>query len=208
MALTVDHIRFIDHYLIHSEVVFADLRAEMTDHIASAVEAKMQTENLDFYDAFKNYMAVHKKEILKGNKDSAGYSFSVLKQFGKFLITPQMLAFAVLNFVLLTIYFRYNGLGILKMIGPNTPLYTVMAIAVLQLVLFFAVLKKRFYYIEKNSFILAFLYYPALVFIDRQDYNTLNIYLVEGYVYLTLAYVIYVLSTTYRFVQSNPLRSV
>lgn len=207
MALTLDHIRFIDQYLIHSEVVFADLRAEMTDHIASAVEAKMQAENLDFYEAFKNYMALHKKEILKGNKDSAGYSFSVLKQFGKFLITPQMLAFAVLNFLLLTVYFRYNGLGILNLIGPNTPLYTVMAIAVLQLILFFAVLKKRFYYIEKNSFILAFLYYPALVFMDRRDYNSLNIYLVEGYVYLTLAYVIYVLSTTYRFVQSNPLKT-
>ncbi len=70
MKLTREQIQFIDQYLLKSEVFFVDTRMELTDHIASAVEEKMQSENLDFYDAFKDYMIVNKKELLKQNKTS------------------------------------------------------------------------------------------------------------------------------------------
>ena len=70
MKLSKEQIRFIDNYLRKSEVFFVDTRMELTDHIATAVEEKMQAENLDFYDAFKNYMVVNKKKLLKQNKTS------------------------------------------------------------------------------------------------------------------------------------------
>ena len=65
MKLTKEYIQFIDNYLKNSEVIYYDIRMEMHDHVASAVEQKMEAENLDFYDAFKSYMVVNKKEVLK-----------------------------------------------------------------------------------------------------------------------------------------------
>jgi hypothetical protein len=56
MRLTKQQIQFIDTYLINSEVIYVDIRLEMLDHIALAVEEKMEVENQDFYDAFKDYM--------------------------------------------------------------------------------------------------------------------------------------------------------
>ncbi|MBD3725032.1 MAG: hypothetical protein IE891_09740, partial [Flavobacteriaceae bacterium] len=51
MSLNKEQIKFIDNYLKNSEVIYYDIRMEMLDHIASAVEQKMEAENLDFYDA-------------------------------------------------------------------------------------------------------------------------------------------------------------
>ncbi len=62
MKLTTENIKFIDNYLKNSEVIYYDIRMEMLDHVATAVEEKMEAENLDFYDAFKSYMVVNKKE--------------------------------------------------------------------------------------------------------------------------------------------------
>ena len=53
MKLTTENIQFIDNYLKNSEVIYYDIRVEMIDHVATAVEQKMEAENLDFYDAFK-----------------------------------------------------------------------------------------------------------------------------------------------------------
>ena len=73
MKLSAENIKFIDNYLKNSEVIYYDIRMEMLDHVATAVELKMQAENIDFYDAFKSYMVVNKKEILKGNKEEGLY---------------------------------------------------------------------------------------------------------------------------------------
>lgn len=67
MVLDKQKIKFIDNYLTKSGVDFLDIRMEMLDHVASAVEEKMQKENLDFYDAFKSYMLKNKNELLKTN---------------------------------------------------------------------------------------------------------------------------------------------
>ena len=48
MSLSSENIKFIDNYLKNSEVIYYDIRMEMLDHVATAVERKMQTENLDF----------------------------------------------------------------------------------------------------------------------------------------------------------------
>ena len=38
--LSIENIQFIDRYLSH-EIIFTDIRAEMVDHVASAIEQKM-----------------------------------------------------------------------------------------------------------------------------------------------------------------------
>jgi hypothetical protein len=49
MKLSNQEVRFIDQYLQKADVIFVDVRSELTDHIASAVEEKMELENQDLY---------------------------------------------------------------------------------------------------------------------------------------------------------------
>lgn len=67
MKLTEEQIKFIDNYLKNSGVEYIDIRYEMTDHVATAMEDKAG----DFYEEFKSYMSLHKKELLNSN-----YKFS------------------------------------------------------------------------------------------------------------------------------------
>lgn len=98
MVLDKQKIKFIDNYLTKSGVDFLDIRMEMLDHVASAVEEKMQKENLDFYDAFKSYMLKNKNELLK---TSGKYRWSLDKKLllmiGKnlFLVKSLLLLFVL-----------------------------------------------------------------------------------------------------------------
>ena len=64
MKLAANNIKFIDNYLENSGIVYFDIRLEMADHVASALEGMED----DFYDNFKRYMAVHKAELLASYK--------------------------------------------------------------------------------------------------------------------------------------------
>lgn len=89
MKLTPEQLQFIDNYLTNSGVFYADIHAEMMDHVASAVETKMQEESLDFYDAFKDFMVENKKELMKNNRDGFGYSDTkTFKEGAVFLLNP------------------------------------------------------------------------------------------------------------------------
>jgi hypothetical protein len=62
--LTAHQIGFISKYLKNSGVQYTDIRYEMTDHVAAALEEM----DGDFYDNFTQYMLLHKKELLESNK--------------------------------------------------------------------------------------------------------------------------------------------
>jgi len=69
MRLTSEEIQFIDNYLDNSDVVYADIRMEMVDHVASDIEAKIDAGDMrDFYYVFKDYMAENKAKLLDDNK--------------------------------------------------------------------------------------------------------------------------------------------
>ena len=99
MKLTKDQIQFIDTYLINTNILYIDIRYEMMDHIATAVEEKMEAENLDFHDAFKNYMVANKSELMNNNKSSKFFSWNEVIRFLKYLINPIMLLIAALLFI-------------------------------------------------------------------------------------------------------------
>ncbi len=65
MSLTQDQIKFIDTYLKNSDIGFIDVRMEMVDHVASAVEKRMEEHGQSFYDAFKDFMVAHKRHLTK-----------------------------------------------------------------------------------------------------------------------------------------------
>ncbi len=60
---TKEHIQFTDRYLEQSGVKYMDIRHEMTDHVATALEHREG----DFYENFRQYMVQHKQELLKSN---------------------------------------------------------------------------------------------------------------------------------------------
>jgi len=70
--LTPQQLGFIDTYLKKSGVQYDDIRHEMTDHVASAIEAKEG----DFKENFYSYMINHKRELLDSNAAYKKLAFS------------------------------------------------------------------------------------------------------------------------------------
>ena len=106
MSISQSDLKFIDTYLVNSDVRFIDIRIELTDHIATAVENKMAAENVSFYDGFKDYMAQNKKQLLDekaSRKSAANFTLSFYKRI---FMQPLTLLFAVAAFVLVQFVFR------------------------------------------------------------------------------------------------------
>ena len=61
MKLTEEQIQLIDRALADADFKYTDIRYEITDHIATAIE---QQEG-DFYTEFTNYVENHRSEIFK-----------------------------------------------------------------------------------------------------------------------------------------------
>ncbi len=188
MKLTKEEIKFIDTYLKNNDVIYDDIRYEMIDHIASAVEEKMQLEQEDFYNAFKLYMLVNKKTILKNNKKRWSFSWEAIRLFILFLVKPYVLLFGVLLFV----FFKnveVNSYFSEDFTVRHLFFVLVVTVAIFQSVYIPFYLKKKFYALEKTAYILAFIYYGQLFFFpffetEAVSYWTLTIFsfLLFGYV--------------------------
>ncbi|ESU29979.1 hypothetical protein FLJC2902T_04640 [Flavobacterium limnosediminis JC2902] len=101
MKLEKEDISFIDNYLKKEGITYSDIRYEMVDHIASAVEEKMEVQQASFYYAFKAYMAANKSEIIKNNRKYillAGYK--ALSVLFKNFINPVFIFLISLFFLL------------------------------------------------------------------------------------------------------------
>ena len=158
MSLSSENIKFIDNYLKNSEVIYYDIRMEMLDHVATAVEQKMEVENLDFYDAFKSYMVVNKKEILKGNKEEGLHFKEPLKKFGLFVIQPFQLFLAVCIYLMVYFFTQYFGINDFTKYIYVIIIFTYLVFGVLH---FLWTWKRKFYYIDKNFSIIFLLYQLA-----------------------------------------------
>ena len=157
MKLSKEEIKFIDTYLEKSDVIFVDLRAEMTDHIATAVEGKMENENINFYDAFKGYMIKSKAELLKSNNKMAVHYFNAIRYFSKTLYKPYNIILALL---IIVGYGYFNNPKILRAVH-HVLFLCIFVFSILQLVVTL-IIKKRYFYLEKTSFILLVIYYIDL----------------------------------------------
>jgi hypothetical protein len=91
--LNKEQIEFIDTYLKNSGVVYDDIRFEMTDHIATALEEM----DGDFIDNVRQYMLEHKAGLVKSNRKFVRIAGQrAVKTLGKTLIRAEfiMLFFA------------------------------------------------------------------------------------------------------------------
>ena len=192
MSLSKENIKFIDNYLKNSEVIYYDIRMEMLDHIATAVEQKMELENLDFYDAFKNYMVLNKKEILKGNKDGTGvsYSWEVIKNFLIFITKPYML---ILFFAL---YLFFKKVEVTKYFSDsfsinNLFFVCIVGVAFFQIFYFYIYLKERFFVIEKVGGLLVLLYYAQIFFFPVYEKESPSSFVMAIFFYVLFTYIAY-----------------
>jgi hypothetical protein len=198
MKLTSQNIHFIDNYLKNSEVIYYDIRMEMLDHVATAVERKMEAENLDFYDAFKNYMEVNKKEILKGNKFWSIYSKDTILNFLKFLLHPIMIVIGV------SFYFFYKNVAISNYFSESFTIRNLLFVfmiilAFFQLIYFRLILKQRFFVLEKLGGLLVFIYYLQMFFMNQHNDEIPSNVTLTLFSYIIIAYVVYFGKEVYKF---------
>lgn len=173
--INTQNLKFIDNYLKKSEIFYDDIRMELTDHIASAVEEKMQNENTDFYDAFKSYMLVNKKELLKKFSGNGFKSFEPIKSFGLFVLKPYLLLFAL--FFYTGIYFFKSRIDIKHFIYEFHHYWfsSMFYFVIIHIVYFYFIKKKRFYAIEQSLFVLTIIHYFFLFFSKPIDSKQLNL---------------------------------
>lgn len=192
--LTLEQIKFIDNYLQKSDVIFVDIRAELTDHIASAVEEKMEAEHLDFYDAFKDFMVRNKKQLLRKRNSFLPPLFS----FSKTLYQPYNLLVGAI--IVLSFYFisqSPNAQNILKNIYLSL-FYGIFAFALLQGIYTLAI-RKRFAYLEKVTFWLLIINYINLFFNGFHNDFFGNSVSVGITLFLFIAFLIYFSKTVLKF---------
>ena len=171
MKLTREQIQFIDQYLLKSEVFFVDTRMELTDHIASAVEEKMQSENLDFYDAFKDYMIVNKKELLKQNKTSWQDLEKTAQTFFKAFLHPVIVLILPLSYLISDYIHRDEGINTGNMLIKTN---FMLLIIFVPLTISAYILKKRFSVVERLTTIMTLTYYIVLSLLFSLDLSGIS----------------------------------
>ena len=192
MKLTKENLQFIDTYLKNNQVIYIDIRYEMIDHIATAVEHKMKEERLDFYEAFKNYMLLNKTALLKNSKKSTSFSWLEIGTYLKYLISPILIAIGFLLVLTLKVvdissYFsRSFTLG-------NLVFLLFITIVLFQIVYVNLYLKKKYYGIEKTSQILLILYLILPIS------NETNVGVSIFFLFLLFGYMVYFMSEISKF---------
>ena len=98
MKLSDDQIRFIDTYLKNSGIKYLDVRYEMTDHIATALEAV----DGNFNENFRQYMLEHKQELLASNRQFGKLAGkNAVRLILRNLAAPRFLVLSIIFFCLL-----------------------------------------------------------------------------------------------------------
>ena len=198
MKLSNQEIQFIDQYLQKADVIFVDVRSELTDHIASAVEEKMELEELSFYDAFKAYMVVNKKMLLASSRMNFTNYKNGMISFSKTFIKPQNIIF---GFMLL-FGFRYlNQLISLEMISQGL-FFMIFLFAFVQAIYTVLIIRKRYRYLENTSSVLLVIYYVNLFsngFVLHSKNFIGNQFSIGISLFMLFAYVGYCITTIRKF---------
>lgn len=179
--LEQEELEFIDNYLKNSGVEYIDVRLEMLDHVASAIEAKMEEEHIDFYEAFKSYMVANKKELLKS---STKYSWSIDKKL-LVLVGKNLISFPVLISLILLAALTY-----FSEINKIYWLYSVLVISPI----FYLCIPALIYRAFKYSFLQRFGLYSVFInlftnflFLQSLEKNTSDFYILMLIFWLNLS---------------------
>lgn len=155
MRLTFENILFIDNYLENSDVIYKDIRLEMIDHIASAIEAKMANgDDRDFYYIFKDYMVEHKARLLNNNKQFIkSADKKLLKLIVKQLVSlPCVVAFIAFLFIFNYVNYSLHG-NITESWVSAVPILTSIVLGLIYIIALQVFKLNRFSSLERLGFI-------------------------------------------------------
>jgi len=170
MKLTEEQIQFIDKALIKVGINYIDIRIELTDHIAAALEQKDER----FEHHLKGYMLAHKSELRKLN-----IRFIIIamgKAYKQLLVTLLKPLFLVITAVIFTaasfmntyfgkaetimaLYMIYIGICCLVTSLSGASLFDVTFNR-----------KKQYSYSFGFAFIYVLLFYPAMQLLFHEEY--------------------------------------
>jgi hypothetical protein len=102
MKLSKEELQFIDTYLVNSDVNYIDVRLELTDHIATAIEQELEGQTArTFYEAFKDYMIRHKKNLMKNcEAQKTKLRDKIIMKFLKSFVSFEVLFLVFLSIIL------------------------------------------------------------------------------------------------------------
>jgi len=185
MKLTKEQIIFIDTYLKNSGVEYLDIRGEMTDHVAAALEE----QEGDFYDNFKEYMLKHKQELLTSNlkftKLAGNRAFKILVTTS---LKPLTLVVFLLVFIASNVLLHH--LGEEKFSDIITTSFLVFGLGiVIYLKIFYRGLKAKYSVVTKLQAIVSTFPYVVLVILKPERIIE-NIEVLIGFYSLFTAFMI------------------
>ncbi|WP_053976488.1 hypothetical protein [Mangrovimonas xylaniphaga] len=156
-TLSIEEIQFIDTYLKNSDVRFADIRMEMVDHVASEIEVRMSEDGIDFYNAFKWYMAENKKSLIKESRQYyRSADKKLLKQLAKNICSWRGVLVVLGSYFLVKIMWAVNGSNYLR----HFPIFLTVSLPLLYLI-DYKVYKRRYSYLERIGLYVVIYYQIA-----------------------------------------------
>ncbi len=195
--LTKENIQFIENYLENSDIFYADIRMEMTDHVASAIEDKMNHgDSRDFYYIFKDYMVENKARLLNDNRK---FLKSADKKVTRLLLknTFTIQAFIVFLAIIFIFVLVFNWLGIETFSDKvfYIPILTIVPLGIIYSIGIYAFKLNRFSVIERLFFpyiILMQILNVSKHFFDEllTESNSVLIFIAIMSMLLTLFYVL------------------
>ena len=190
MKLTTKDIQFIDNYLDNSDIIYADIRMEIVDHVASDIESRIESgDTRDFYYVFKDYMVENKAQLLNDNKQFLkSADRKIWKAFLKEFLNPLTLLIFLTSFG--GFYFLYSNFNIemFRLIISYVPLIGLSGFLLTYVVYHKVKNLKRFSVVERLAFpFLVFYQLPNLVFnFSHQTKDFKTILWIIGFVSLIL----------------------
>ncbi|WP_034060324.1 hypothetical protein [Lacinutrix jangbogonensis] len=166
MKLTKEEIQFIDNYLENSDVIHADIRMEITDHVASEIEAIMKANSVaTFYDVFIKYMVENKASLLKENNN---FINSVINKNTK-LILKELIDYKTIILFVVLMFLSHFYLAELSVKSINNVFGVPLVLIVILITIYIIACKvfkySRFSGVERLGF-MYFVLVQALNFIS------------------------------------------
>lgn len=204
MKLNKNQIQFIDGYLQRNDVIYVDIRAEMIDHIATGVEEKMKVEDIEFHDAFVNYVNSNRKEIFSMNKNIWRFALPEIKNYFIYFFKPTSLFLVVF---IIALYFFLNKNGYQNFVKETLPMYVLGSIVVVSFLsfIYFGIIKKQqYFFVEKNGIVFLILYWIDLFFLKPfQKSESLSDGLTVAFMCLFSVYVFYTINQLKKFFKTK-----
>lgn len=195
--LTKEHIQFTDRYLEKSGVRYVDIRYEMTDHVATALENREG----DFYENFRQYMVQHKQELMQSNHYFK--KLALRRAFGIFKTNVLKPAFWIIAFVIFATAKSVNQFGVsAETIITNMEMSSLIISSIIYFYfIYYWMFKKEVHSVLMR--LLLIIYFGNIIGIARMIHNT-NFLIV--YYALYIAFYILLIQSVYQLNQQYRLK--